>query len=105
MLFTFIAKCYNVQVLKEDVDSFKPKRRAIPHCHFKAKFTGDLANIPDLECLVEVLGARKPHNKFTIDISPMLEAADPSPPSTVPSSSSTSTKRMVHGSEAEGAQQ
>ena len=59
----------------------------------------------DLECHVDVLGAGEPHNEFTIDISPMLEASDPSPPPTVPSSSSTSTKRMVHASQAEGAYQ
>ena len=88
-----------MQVIKEDVDSFKPDRRIIPHCHLKAKFTGDLTNIPDLECHVDVLGAREPHNEFTIDISPMLGA---SPPPTVPSTSSASTKRIMHTHQTEG---
>ena len=92
-----------MQVMKEDVDSFKPDRRIIPHCHFKAKFTGDLTNIPDLECHVDVLGVREPHNEFTIDISPMLGASDPSPPPTIPSTISASTKRVVHTSQSEGA--
>ena len=78
----------------------------IPYCHLKAKFAGDLANIPDLECHVDVLGAREPHNEFTIDITPMLGVSDPSPPPIVPSSSSTSSshsKRRVHTSQSEGA--
>ena len=99
---TFCLLTCNVQVKKEEVDCFRPGR-AIPHCHLKAKFTGDLANIPDLECHVDVLGAREPHNVFTIDISPMLGASDPSPPPTVPSTSSASTKRVVHTSQNEGA--
>ena len=89
----------NVQVKKEEVDCFRPGRE-IPHCHLKAKFTGDLANIPDLECHVDVLGAREPHNKFVIDISPMPGAPDPSPPHMVPS---TSSKRAARTSESEGA--
>ena len=91
----------NIQVKKEEVDCFRPGRE-IPHCHLKAKFTGDLANIPDLECHVNVLGAREPHNKFVIDISPMPGAADPSPPPVVLSTSSTSTKRIVHTHQTDG---
>ena len=93
-----------MQVLKEEVDCFRPGKR-VPHCHLKAKFTGDLANIPDLECHVDVLGAREPHNEFTIDISPMLGVSDPLPPPVVQSSSSMSshTKRVVPIFLAEGA--
>ena len=97
--FAYRYTCYDVQVLKEEVDCFKPGNR-IPHCHLKAKFAGDLANIPDLECHVDLLGAREPYNKFTIDITP-----DPSPPPTVPSSGSASSshsKRRVHTSQTEG---
>ena len=86
-------------MLKKDVDSFEADRRIIPHCHLKAKFTGDLTNIPDLECHVDVLGAREPHNEFTIDISPMPGA---SPPPRIPSTSSASTKRIMHTHQSEG---
>ena len=90
-------------MLKKDVDSFEADRRIIPHCHLKAKFTGDVANIPDLECHVDMLGAREPHNEFTIDIIPNPGSADPSPPPTVLSTSSASTKRVMHSSQTEGA--
>ena len=68
MYFLFF---YCDQVRKDDVDSFSLNETSwIPHSHFKAKFQGDVSTVADLECEVEVVGARKPHNQFTIDISP-----------------------------------
>lgn len=59
------------QVRKEDVDSFTLSETSwIPYSHFRAKFNGDRTAIIDLECDVDVIGARQPHNKFGIDISP-----------------------------------
>ena len=55
--------------------SWKACKR-IPHCHLKAKFSGDLTAIPDLECDIDVLGARQPHNKFVIDSTPSVEVSD-----------------------------
>ena len=77
-------------MLRDEVDSFMPGKR-IPHCHLKAKFSGDLTAIPDLECDIDVLGARQPHNKFAIDFTPSVEAADYPPgfqPPSIPASSS-----------------
>ena len=57
--------------MKKDVDQFVPGKTSwIPYSHFKAKFCGDLTTISDLECVINVIGAREPHNKFTIDIIP-----------------------------------
>ena len=56
---------------REDVDSFTHSETSwIPYSHFRAKFHGDISSITDLECDVDVVGAKKPHNKFAIDISP-----------------------------------
>ena len=57
----------------------------------KAKFSGDLTAIPDLECDIDVLGARQPHNKFVIVFTPLVEASDYLPgfqPPSIPTSSS-----------------
>ena len=62
--------------------------KRIPHCHFKAKFSGDLSAIPDLECDIDVLGS---HKKFVIDFTPSVGASDYPPGvqlSSVPTSSS-----------------
>ena len=66
-------------------------RGSIPHCHLKAKFSGDLSAIPDLECDIDVLGARQLHNNFVIDFTPSVEASDYQPgvqPPSIPASSS-----------------
>ena len=62
----------NLQVRKEDVDTFTLCETSwIPHSHFKAKcHLRAVSTIPDLECDVHIKGAKPPHNKFTIDISP-----------------------------------
>ena len=53
------------------MDSFTHSETSwVPHSHFRAKFQGDISSITDLECDVDVVGAKHPHNKFAIDISP-----------------------------------
>ena len=53
------------------MDLFVPGETSwIPYSHFKAKFLGDVTSIPDLEGVVNVVGAKEPHNKFTVDITP-----------------------------------
>ena len=42
----------------------------IPHSHFKATYVGDSSAVHDLECAVDIIGAKPPHNTLTIDISP-----------------------------------
>ena len=60
-----------MKVRREDVDSFTHSETSwIPYSHFRAKFNGDISSITDLECDVDVIGAKQPHNKFAIDISP-----------------------------------
>ena len=57
--------------MKRDVDCFIPGQTSwIPCTKFKAKFSDDLSHICDLECDVDIIGAKQPHNKFVIDISP-----------------------------------
>ena len=56
------------------MEGFKPETR-IPHCLFRAKYFGDLATIPDLECSVAILGAKVPR-KFAIDFIPSREMTD-----------------------------
>ena len=51
-------------------DFFSSESLWVPHSHFRAIYQGAVPPVPDLECSVVVKGARKPHNKFTIDISP-----------------------------------
>ena len=56
---------------REDVDSFTHNETSwIPYSQFKAKFNGDISSVTDLECDVDVIGAKYPHNNFGIDISP-----------------------------------
>ena len=71
-LYMIVYTCLNYyQINKRDVDQFVPGITSwIPYSHFKAKFLGDITPIPDLECVVNVVGAREPHNKFTVDIIP-----------------------------------
>lgn len=58
-----------MQVRKQDVDTFTPGETSrVPYSHFKAKHHG--ANLSDLECNVDVVGAKHPYNQFAIDISP-----------------------------------
>ena len=65
---TFVS---SIKVKKKDVDQFVPGKTSwIPYSHFKAKFSGDLSSLCDLECVVDVVGAREPNNKFNIDITP-----------------------------------
>ena len=47
--------------------------KRVPHCHLKAKFSGDLTAIPDLECDIAVLGS---HNRFVIYFAPSVEVSD-----------------------------
>ena len=72
MYIKLIQSCINLQVRKEDVDTFSilSGRSWIPHSHFKATYFGDSSAIHDLECAVDIIGARQPHNTLTIDISP-----------------------------------
>ena len=59
-------------MFRDEVDSFMSGKR-IPHCHLKAKFSGDLSAIPDLECDIDVLGA---HKKFVMYFAPSVEVSD-----------------------------
>ena len=54
------------------MNSFILKEPAwIPHSHHRAKFLGIASDaVCDLECNVDIIGAKQPHNKLTIDISP-----------------------------------
>ena len=68
IIMTFVS---SIKVKKKDVDHFVPGKTSwIPYSHFKAKFSGDLSSLCDLECVVDVVGAREPNNKFNIDITP-----------------------------------
>ena len=58
---------------KKIVDSFTPGKTSwIPYSQFKAillsRETTD--NIPALECEVDLIGVKEPHNRFTVDIRP-----------------------------------
>ena len=56
------------------MDSFIPRETSwIPYSHFRAKFHGDLSTVPDLEFKVDVVGAKSPHHKFTVDIIPEIK--------------------------------
>ena len=61
-----------MQVRKEDVDCFTLSESSwIPYSHFKAKYNiEDSSTVDDLECSVDIMGAKHPHNTLTIDISP-----------------------------------
>ena len=61
-----------IQEFRDEVDSFMAGKR-IPHCHLKAKFSGDLTAIPDLECDIDVLGS---HNRSVIYFAPSVEVSD-----------------------------
>ena len=66
-----ITSVSSIKVKKKYVDRFDTDKTSwIPHSHFKAKFSGDLSSLCDLECVVDVVGAREPNNKFNIDITP-----------------------------------
>lgn len=53
------------------MDHFIPGETSwVPYAMFKAKFSDNLIPPCDLECVVNVIGAGQPHNKFDIDISP-----------------------------------
>ena len=53
---------------KKDV-VFSLHEDQIRYAHFKAKYHGDASTAYDFECTVDVVGAKKPHNTFDIDIS------------------------------------
>ena len=57
--------------MKTHVDSFTPGETAwIPHSQFVAKFAGDAStNVPALQCAIDMMGAKMPHNKVKLDIS------------------------------------
>ena len=57
---------------KKVVDSFTPGKTSwIPHSQFKAILSRKtMDDIPALECEVDLIGAKEPHNKFTVDIRP-----------------------------------
>ena len=61
---------------KIDVDSFTPGRTSwIPYCHLRAKFNGDLKNIPDLERSIKLDGTTD-EVTLRIDYSPSIPNAD-----------------------------
>lgn len=54
---------------KNIVDDFKKGKR-IPHCQLKAKISHHQTTdyvFPDLECDIDIIGAKQPHNTFCID--------------------------------------
>ena len=57
---------------KKTIDSFAPGRTSwIPYSQFKAIMSRKtMDDIPALECEVDLIGAKKPHNRFTVDIRP-----------------------------------
>ena len=61
-----------LQVAKKAVDKFTPGKTSwIPYSQFKAILSGNITDtIPALECEVDLIGAKEPYNKFTIDIRP-----------------------------------
>ena len=55
-------------MFKKDVDAFS-QDKMVPHCHYKAKTSGNLATVPDLECEIDIVGS-KGSRKFQIDFTP-----------------------------------
>ena len=56
------------QVFKKEVDDFS-QDKMVPHCHYKAKTSGNLATVPDLECEIDILGSKR-SRKLKIDFTP-----------------------------------
>ena len=56
--------------MKKHVDSFTPGETAwIPYSQFFANFTGEIAaQVPALECAIELMGAKLPQNKVKLNI-------------------------------------
>lgn len=53
------------------MDTYLPSETSwIPYSQFRARFHGDATNVSELQCDVDVIGAKHPHNQFAIDISP-----------------------------------
>ena len=67
-MYAYVCQCELLvrQVTKRHVDNYMPGRR-IPNCQLSAEFVGLLAELVPLSYYeVSLIGAKPPHNKFTI---------------------------------------
>ena len=56
-----------VQVVRQHVHTYEPGR-IIPHCTLIAKISPKREKIPDLECCIKLIGAKRPFDVFMIDL-------------------------------------
>ena len=94
---------FSLQVMKRHVDNYQPGRR-IPSCQLDAQYelsSTDSKPVP-LRYRVKLLGAKKPHNMFTITIRPPSAGTHHFATGLSSSSSSSASKRSSEGDPSEG---